>query len=181
MLRNTSCEQPYFLQYIEYHRIPKNHILLRIDSEISLSFVNDMLADKYNNAFGRPAWKPEVMVRIGILQKMYNFSDEAVIDEIAVNRALEYFCHLSPLDELPHPSTLCKFRKMRLDENILDDIMTEIVRQMVEKGIIKKEAGIVIDSTHIHANTIKKVPERLMEHMAKKYIPRESGKERLNR
>ena len=29
MLRNTSCEQPDFLQYIEYHRIPKNHILLR--------------------------------------------------------------------------------------------------------------------------------------------------------
>lgn len=179
MLRNTSCEQPDFLQYIEYHRIPKNHILLRIDSEISLSFVNDMLADKYNNAFGRPAWKPEVMVRIGILQKMYNFSDEAVIDEIAVNRALEYFCHLSPLDELPHPSTLCKFRKMRLDENILDDIMTEIVRQMVEKGIIKKEAGIVIDSTHIHANTIKKVPERLMEHMAKNIFREKAGKNGL--
>ena len=50
MLRNTSCEQHDFLQYIEYHRIPKNHILLRIDSEISLSFVNDMPADKYNNA-----------------------------------------------------------------------------------------------------------------------------------
>ena len=179
MLRNTSCEQPDFLQYIEYHRIPKNHILLRIDSEISLSFVNDMLADKYNNAFGRPAWKPEVMVRIGILQKMYNFSDEAVIDEIAVNRALEYFCHLSPLDELPHPSTLCKFRKMRLDENILDDMMTEIVRQMVEKGIIKKEAGIVIDSTHIHANTIKKVPERLMEHMAKNIFREKAGKNGL--
>ena len=167
MLRNTNCEQFDLFQNIEYHRIPKNHILLRIDSDISLSFVNDLLAEKYHNTFGRPAWKPEIMVRIGILQKMYDFSDEAVIDEIAVNRAFEYFCHLSPLDDLPHPSTLCKFRKMRLDENIMDDIMTEIVRQMVEKGIIKKEAGIVIDSTHIHANTIKKVPERLMEHMAK--------------
>ena len=94
MLRNTSCEQLDLFQQIEYHRIPKNHILLQIDSEISLSFVNDLLADKYNKSFGRPAWKPEVMVRIGILQKMYDFSDEAIIDEIAVNRAFEYFCHL---------------------------------------------------------------------------------------
>ena len=124
MLRNTSCEQLDLFQNVEYHRIPKNHILLRIDSEISLAFVNDLLAHKYHKTFGRPAWKPEVMVRIGILQKMYNLSDEAVIDEIAVNRACEYFCHLSPMDELPHPSSLCKFRKMRLDENIMDDILT---------------------------------------------------------
>ena len=167
MLRNTSHEQLDLFQYIDYHRIPKNHILLRIDAEISLAFVNDLLAEKYNKAFGRPAWKPETMVRIGILQKMYNLSDEAIIDEIAVNRAYEYFCHLSPMEELPHPTSLCKFRKMRLDENIMDDIMTEIVRQMLEKGIIKKESGIIIDSTHIAANTIRKVPERLMEHMAK--------------
>lgn len=117
------------------------------------------------------------MVRIGILQKMYDLSDDAVIDEIAVNRAYEYFCHLSPMDELPHPSSLCKFRKMRLDENIMDDILTEIVRQMLDKGIIKKETGIIIDSTHIKANTTKKVPERLMEHMAKN-IFRETAKKK---
>ena len=177
MLRNTSCEQLDLFQHIEYHRIPKNHILLCIDSEISLSFVNDLLACKYHKTFGRPAWKPEVMVRIGILQKMYDLSDDAVIDEIAVNRAYEYFCHLSPMDELPHPSSLCKFRKMRLDENIMDDILTEIVRQMLDKGIIKKETGIIIDSTHIKANTTKKVPERLMEHMAKN-IFRETAKKK---
>lgn len=168
MLRNTSCKQLDFFQDIEYHRIPKNNILLKIDSEISLSFINDLLSDKYNKTFGRPAWAPEIMVRICILQKMYNLSDEAVIDEIAVNRAYEYFCHLSPIDDLPHPTSLCKFRKMRLDDNLMDDILTEIVRQMVDKGIIKKECGIIVDSTHISANTTRKLPERLMEHMAKK-------------
>ena len=175
MLRNTSCEQLDFFQQISYHRIPKNNILLKIDSEISLSFINDLLADKYNKTFGRPAWKPEVMVRIGILQRMYNLSDEAVIDEISVNRAYEYFCHISPMDDLPHTSTLCKFRKMRLDEHTMDEIMTEIVRQMVEKGIIKEASGIIVDSTHIHAKTSKLVPSRLMEHMAKN-IFRETAK-----
>lgn len=180
MLRNTSCEQLDLFQHIEYHRIPKNHILLQIDSEISLSFVNDLLADRYHKSFGRPAWKPEVMVRIGILQKMYNLSDEAVIDEIAVNRAYEYFCHLSLMEELPHPSSLCKFRKMRLDETIMDDIMAEIVRQMIERGIIKKESGIIIDSTHINANTIRKVPERLMKHMAIRIFRETAEKDGLN-
>ena len=179
MLRNTSYEQLDFFQTIEYHRIPKNHILLQIDSEISLSFVNDLLEDKYHKTFGRPAWNPEVMVRIGILQRMYNLSDEAVIDEIAVNRAYEYFCHLSPMQDLPHPSSLCKFRTMRLDGNTMDDIMTEIVRQMIEKGIIKSGSGIVVDSTHIHANTIRKLPERLMEHMAKNIFREEAERDGL--
>jgi len=177
MLRNTSCEQLDFFQYIEYHRIPKNNILIKIDSEISLDFVNDLLSDKYTRTFGRPAWKPEVMVRIGILQRMYNLSDEAVIDAIAVNRAFEYFCHISPMDDLPHASTLCKFRKMRLEENTMEDIMTELVHQMIEKGIIKKESGIVVDSTHINANTIRKVPERLMEYMAKNIFREAAEKE----
>ena len=156
MLRNTSCEQLDFFQVVSYHRIPKNNILLKIDSEISLAFIDDLLADKYNKTFGRPAWKPETMVRIGILQRMYDLSDEAVIDEIAVNRAYEYFCHISPWEDLPHSSTLCKFRKMRLDENTMDDIMTEIVRQLIEKGIIKEGSGIIVDSTHILAKTMKK-------------------------
>ena len=180
MLRNTSCEQLDLFQYIAYHRIPQNHILLQIDSEISLSFVNDLLADKYNKTFGRPAWNPEVMVRIGILQKLFDLSDEEVIDSIAVDLAFGYFCHLSLMDELPHPSTLCKFRKMRLEDDFLDDIMTEIVRQMVDKGIIKEESGIIIDSTHIHANTTKKLPERLMEYLAKKIFREEAQKKGLD-
>ena len=62
MLRNTSYEQLDLFQQVAYHRIPQNHILLQIDSKISFAFANDLLADKYNKAFGRPAWKPEVMI-----------------------------------------------------------------------------------------------------------------------
>ena len=167
MLKDTNYKQLDIFQSLSYHMIPENHILKRINSKINLSFVNDLLRDKYRAAFGRPAWDPEVMVRICILQKFYDLSDEAIIDEISLNRASEYFCGLSPTQKRPHPTTLCKFRQLRLDDNIMDDIMTEIVRQMIEQGIIKKESGIIIDSTHIQANTIRKIPERLMEKMAK--------------
>ena len=168
MLRNPSYEQLDLLHLIEYHRIPKNHILLELDSELSFSYVNDLVADKYNKDFGRPAWKPETLVRIALLQRLYNLSDKAVIDEIAVNRAFEYFCHLSPVDDLPHPTTLCKFRTMRLGKNNLDDILTGMVSLMIEKGVINEESGLIIDSTHINANTSSKLPEQLMEDMAKK-------------
>lgn len=47
---------------------------------------------------------------------------------------------LNPEEELPDPSLLAKFRTQRMKEVTLDDVMSEIVRQCVEKGA--KEIGI---------------------------------------
>lgn len=74
---------------------------------------------------------------------------------------------MNPEDELPDPSLLTKFRKLRLREFLLDDILTEIVRQCVENGVIKS-GNISIDTTHTEANTVKKVPERIMKLLAKR-------------
>ena len=57
-----------------------------------------------------------------------------------------------------------------MQESTLDEIITEIVRQCVEKGIIEGNS-VSIDTTHIEANTIKKkTPERLMKHLGRKII-----------
>jgi len=41
-----------------------------------LSFVNELLADRYCMNFGRPAKEPEMMLRIQILKYLYNLSIE---------------------------------------------------------------------------------------------------------
>lgn len=151
-----------------YHRIPKNHILKRINSAISLNFVNNALKDKYCTNFGRPAKEPEMMIRILIIQYLYNLSDEQVIDEINVNLAYMDFIGIEPDEDVPCSSLLSVFRTTKLDDISLDYIISEIVRQCIEKNIIKSDDGISIDTTHIEANTIKKVPERVMKHLAKK-------------
>jgi hypothetical protein len=70
---------------------------------------------------------------------------------------------------LPESSLLSKFRTQRLKENSIDDVIKEVVRQCVEKGIIKG-TGISVDSTHTEANTIKLVPERVMKRLAQKIL-----------
>ena len=151
-----------------YHKIPENHILKLINSAISLNFVNQLLENSYCKSFGRPAKEPEMMLRILLLQYLYNLSDERVIEELQVNLAYMWFIGINPDDELPHPSLLTKFRTLRLKDISLDDIITEITRQCIDRGIINSENGIAIDTTHIEANTVKKVPERIMKHLAKK-------------
>lgn len=152
-----------------YNKIPENHILKRIESVVDFSFINDLLADSYCKNFGRPAKEPEMMCKILILQHLYNLSDEKVIEEANLNLAYMYFIGINPEDTLPDKSLLAKFRCHRLKEVSLDEIITEIVRQCVDKGIIQGTT-VSIDATHIIANTTKKTPERLMKNLAQKII-----------
>jgi len=155
------------LHSLLYNKIPENHILKIIISVVDFSFINKLLKDSYCKNFGRPAKEPELMCKLLFLQHLYNLSDEKVIEEANLNLAFMYFLGINPEDELPDKSLLSKFRTLRLKESTLDDIITEIVRQCVEKDIIKG-TGVSIDATHIEANIIKKTPERLMKHLARK-------------
>ncbi len=166
MLIETSFKQASFYSQL-YHMVPESHLLKRINAAISLSFINELLADRYCRNFGRPAKEPEMMLRIQILKYLYNLSDEQLMQDLAVNLAYKWFVGLNPEDPLPETSLLTKFRTQRLQDISLDQIITEIVRQCVEKGIIKSSNGLVIDTTHIGANTIKKVPERIMKQLAR--------------
>jgi transposase len=167
MLRNKSKQLS--LYSILYNRIPENHILKQINSAVDFSFINKMLEDSYCKYYGRPAKEPEMMSKLLILQYLYMHSDTQVINETAVNLAYMWFIGVNPEEDLPDPSLLAKFRSQRLKETTLDDIIKEVVRQCVEKGIIKG-TGISVDCTHTEANTVKKVPERIMKHLAKKIL-----------
>lgn len=166
MLCNEAKQLNFYTEL--YHRTPENNILKRINEAISFDFINEILEDSYCKDFGRPTKEPEMMVKLLMLQRMYNLSDERVIEETQVNLAYMYFIGINPDEPLPHPSLLAKFRTMRLKEVTIDDMLTEIVKQCVEKGVIKAENGISEDTTHILANTIQKVPERIIKHLTKK-------------
>lgn len=152
-----------------YNKIPENHILKKINQVVDFSFINDLLKDTYCKNFGRPAKEPEMMCKLLFLQHLYNLSDEKVKEEASLNLAYMYFLGINPEDELPDKSLLSKFRTQRLKESTLDEIIIEIIKQCVEKGIIQGES-LSIDATHIEANTIKKTPERLMKHLARNII-----------
>src|SRR5690606_18333684 len=160
----------YSFHSVLYDKIPENHILKRIVSIIDFSFINEILKEYYCETFGRPAKEPELMCKLLFLQEMYNLSDERLIDEASYNLAYLYFLGLDPEDTLPDKSLLSKFRTKRFpDDKPLDKILTHIVEQCVDKGLIKGNS-VSIDATHIEANTIKKTPERLMKHLARKVL-----------
>ena len=165
MLRKEKKQLSFYS--VLYEQIPKGHLLMAVNEAIDFSFVNDLLKESYCENFGRPAKEPELMTRLLFLQHIYVLSDVRLMEEASYNLAYKWFLGLNPEDHLPDASLLAKFRTQRLREGALDNILMEIVRQCVEKGILKGK-GVSVDTTHMEANCVKKVPERIMRQLARR-------------
>lgn len=165
MLREENRQLSFYSSL--YEKIPETHLLKRIEKVVDFGFINELLEGSYCKHFGRPAKEPEMMMKLLFLEYIYNLSDVKVIEEASYNLAFLWFLGLNPEDKLPDSSLLAKFRTQRMKDITLDDVMSEIVRQCVEQGLIKGD-GLTVDTTHIEANCTKLVPERIMKHLAKR-------------
>jgi len=105
--------------------VPKENLLRKIKENIDFSFVNPMLKESYCEHYGRPAKESEMMFKLLFLKKMYDLSDEALIQNAAVNMAYKYFLDLDPEDGMVDSSLLTKFRKTRITEDILEEILRQ--------------------------------------------------------
>lgn len=66
-----------------------------------------------------------------------------------------------------HPSSLTKFRKLRLNnEDILEELLSEIVAQAVDKGLIKSKT-LIIDATHIKSKYSIQTPIEMLRDVSK--------------
>jgi transposase len=155
-------------EYINIYDIvvAKGHLLRRIREEIDFSFVNPLLKSSYCEHLGRPAKEPEMMFKILFLKKLYDISDEQLIEQIRVNMAYKFFLDMLPEDEPVDSSLLTKFRKTRITQDILDDMLKETVRQAIDKGLVKSTA-IIVDSTHTQARYKQQSPTQMLRKLSK--------------
>ena len=146
--------------------VSKDHLLRKIKENIDFSFVNPMLKEQYCEHFGRPAKEPEMMFKLQFLKKLYDLSDESLIQNAAVNMAYKFFLDLDPEDDLIDSSLLTKFRKTRITEDILEEMLKETISQAIDKGLIRSRA-IIVDSTHTNAAVRAFKPTQILRDLSK--------------
>jgi len=100
---------------------------------------------------GRPAEDPEFMLRLCLLQYIYDDSDRQVVENARLNLAYKYFLGLAVDAEVPDYTTISYFRTQRLGEEKFRSVLEQIVRQCINKGLVKGKRQI-IDSTPVIAN-----------------------------
>jgi transposase len=104
---------------------------------VDFSFVNDLVKDRYNPDFGRPAEDPEFMLRLCLLQYLYGDSDRHVIDNAKMNLGYKFFLNLAIDEEVPDDTTISYFRAKRLGEEKFRKVFENIVKQCIDKELVK--------------------------------------------
>ena len=158
--------------------IPQDHILRKFKELVDFSFIKDELREKYCLVDGRNACSPVLLFKYLLLKVMYNLSDRDLVERSRYDMSFKYFLDLQPEDDVIHPSTLSKFRKLRLkDENLLDLLIQKSVQIAIEQDVIKSRT-IIVDATHTKARyNQKSAYESLLEQakLLRKNVYRCSG------
>lgn len=94
--------------------VPQNHPLRKILRLCDFSGIYDELECKYCLDNGAAAISPILLFKYLILKAMYRLSDVDVVERSKYDMSFKMFLGYRPEDEVIHPSTLSKFRTLRL-------------------------------------------------------------------
>ena len=148
--------------------IPKDNLLRQIKELVDFGFVNDELIEKYCLDNGRNAVPPIRMFKYLLLKSIYDLSDVDVVERSKYDMSFKYFLDMAPEEKVINPSSLTKFRKLRLtDMNLLDLLISKTVQLALEKGIIKSKF-IIVDATHTKSRYNQKTPRQALQEQSKK-------------
>ena len=148
--------------------IPKDNLLRQIKELVDFSFIYDELLANYCLDNGRNAVPPIRMFKYLLLKSIYDLSDVDVVERSKYDMSFKYFLDMTPEDEVINPSSLTKFRKLRLkDMNLLDMLIAKTVQLALEKGIIKSKS-IIVDATHTKSRYNQKTPRQVLQKQSKK-------------
>ena len=128
--------------------VPQDHKLRKINNLIDFSFVYEELVTKYSRDNGRRAIDPIRLFKYLLLKVLDDLSDVDVVAHSRYDMSYKYFLGMQPEDDVIDASTLTKFRKLRLkDVELLDMLIGKTVEIAIAKGIIKS-GTIIVDATH---------------------------------
>lgn len=128
--------------------VPKDNLLRKINELIDFTFVHDELANKYCPNNGRNAESPIRMFKYLLLKTIYTISDVDVVERSRYDMSFKYFLEMAPEEGVIDSSSLTKFRKLRLkDTDLLNLLIGKTVSIAIEKGIVRSRS-IIVDSTH---------------------------------
>ena len=120
----------------------------------------------YKGERGNKPYDLELMLRIYLLQNLYNLSDEGCVAEVIDSRAFSDFCGVDSSNQIPNGDTLGRFRNLLIASGLQEKLFTQVVKMLMAKGLILKK-GTIVDSTIIAAPSSTKNKDKARDPEAK--------------
>lgn len=134
------------------HHVPTDHLLRGIDQFLDLSDLRRHLAPFYSHT-GRPSIDPVLMIRMLVIGYCFGIrSERRLCEEVHLNLAYRWFCHLGLEDTIPDHSTFSKNRHGRFRESdTFRHVFESVLRRCMSEGLVGGE-GFAIDASVIRAD-----------------------------
>jgi len=156
---------PYLSLYDQL--IPKDHFLRQMNELVDFTFVHEELASKYCLDNGRMAIDPIQLFKYLLLKSIYNLSDRDLVERSKFDLSFKYFLGLAPEADVIDPTTLTKFRTVRLkDGDLLDMLISKTVEIALENNVIQG-TDLIIDATHTRSKYSARKPQEVLHERAK--------------
>lgn len=104
----------------------------------------------YKGERGNKPYELELMLRLYLLQNLYDLSDEATVAEAIDSRAFSDFCGVESSNQVPDGDTLGRFRNLLIRNGLQEKLFARVVELLEQKGLLLKK-GTIVDSTIIPA------------------------------
>ena len=99
------------------------------------------------------------MLRLYLLQNLYNLADEATVAEVIDSRAFSDFCGVDSCNQIPDGDTLGRFRNRLIHNGLQEQLFIQVVKLLQERGLMLKK-GTIVDSTIIASPSSTKNQEK---------------------
>ena len=99
---------------------------------------------------GNKPYDKELMLRLYLLQNLYNLSDMQTAEQVIDSRAFSDFCSISSPEEVPDGDTIGRFRNLLIKAGVQEMLFAQAITLLRSKDLILKK-GTIVDSTIISA------------------------------
>jgi len=134
---------------VSERKTPLSRLLEVIDWKDLATLTQKHLNFKAQAKGGRPPKDPELMLRLCVLQSLYNLSDEEMEWQAMDRLSFRHFLGLGSADRVPDARTLWLFKE-RLGEKGVKALFKGFLKQMRDRGLKHRE-GKIVDATIMEA------------------------------
>jgi IS5 family transposase len=113
----------------------------------------------YKGEIGNKPYPLETMLRIYMLQNLYDLSDMGAKYEVIDSRAFSEFCGVESSNQVPDGDTIGRFRALLMQHGLQERLFAQVLELLHARGLILKK-GTIVDSTIIAAPSSTKNREK---------------------
>lgn len=121
-----------------------------IDFAVLAKAVDQKLVIGDKGRGGRPPYPTELMIRLLVLQQLYNLSDDALEYQVLDRSSFQRFAGLEHSGRVPDAKTLWVWRERLKKQDLIGDISEAVGRQLSKAGFIAR-GGQIIDASIVTA------------------------------